>query len=68
MIDVLRGRILGSLYDFHRQLGGQINHRPTQLQAARVINAQSWTALFRAFTSHHPKVFPSHLPAKLDKP
>ena len=35
--DVLRGRLLGNQNNFHRQLGGQINHQPCSCKAARVI-------------------------------
>ena len=74
--DVLRGRLLGNHNDFHWQLGGQINHQPCSYKAARVKDGQSWTALFRAFSSHRQpsasltKLFPSwtRLLAELDKP
>ena len=50
--DVLCGRLLGNHNDFHWQLGVQINHQPCSCKAARVIRCTSWTALFRAFSSH----------------
>ena len=52
-LDVLLGRLLGSQNDIHRQLGGNHQPPPTQQpQAALVIDAQSWTALLPAFSSH----------------
>ena len=64
--DVLRGRLLGSQNNFHRQLGGQIKHQPCSRKAAQVVDAQSWTALFRAFSSHRqPSASKQRCPAEI---
>ena len=62
-------RLLGSQNNFHWQLGGQINHQPCSRKAARVMNAQSWTALFRAFSSYRqPSASLNKGVPQLDKP
>ena len=64
--DVLRGRLLGNHNDFHWQLRGQINHHPAAAKQLESQYAQSWTALFRAFSSHRQPS--ASLTTELDKP
>ena len=51
-LDVLRGRLLGSQNNFHWQFRWPDQPPTLQPQAARVIDARSWAALFWAFSSH----------------
>ena len=47
--DVHRGRLLGNHNDFHRQLGGQINHQPCSYKAARVIRCTELDSAVSSF-------------------
>ena len=47
--DVLRGRLLGNHYDFHWQLGGQINYQPRSYKAARVIRCTELDSAVSSF-------------------